>query len=90
MSVHLLIEPVWNRNLPDTANETPVIPLLIEPVWNRNVRTRRFHQRRIILLIEPVWNRNSVGSVIHCCAVWTFNRTSLESKPSLHSLARYW
>ena len=36
------------------------------------------------LLIEPVWNRNSyyTGSL---AGGTTFNRTSMESKPSKHS-----
>ena len=80
--INLLIEPVWNRNLLRLCLAFEVCQLLIEPVWNRNRAGRTSEAKPLFgLLIEPVWNRNFVtffSSWIF--QMWTFNRTSMESK----------
>ena len=40
----------------------------------------RYTTDRNVLLIEPVWNRN-IHENHFVCALLTFNRTSMESKP---------
>ena len=53
----LLIEPVWNRNMPVLNRRLDLsYQLLIEPVWNRN----RLYFIRIG--IQPTFNRTSMES----------------------------
>ena len=59
--------------------------LLIEPVWNRNGPATSLSLQTMataLLLIEPVWNRNVFGAVPDRYPHLTFNRTSMESKPT--------
>ena len=81
----LLIEPVWNRNCELTSTITRHRCLLIEPVWNRNVIATFIGVSDAQgLLIEPVWNRNVCSA--DCASVMPvpFNRTSMESKPTIN------
>ena len=79
----LLIEPVWNRNLIVMLILYHIINLLIEPVWNRNDVSTYTKKESEVLLIEPVWNRNPSSTRIHTRKFWSFNRTSMESKPAI-------
>ena len=58
VSLALLIEPVWNRNVRYVGIRVSFGQLLIEPVWNRNFTYRDLVISSFTLLIEPVWNRN--------------------------------
>ena len=59
--------------------------LLIEPVWNRNFSTAPYISCGTWLLIEPVWNRNISERNEALKGIFTFNRTSMESKPKKYS-----
>ena len=60
--------------------------LLIEPVWNWNftLSERPLPGALVDLLIEPVWNWNcsTDRSIRKPIFLFTFNRTSMESKPA--------
>ena len=59
--------------------------LLIAPVWNWNDANSCQINVPIPLLIAPVWNWNALKAAIVLWNSRTFNRTSLELKPSLSS-----
>ena len=86
----LLIEPLWNWNIKKSQIVEKTGLLLIEPLWNWN--HLGFEPRNIfpVLLIEPLWNWNIAATVYFSAPVASFNRTTMELKPTparLHRLA---
>ena len=76
----LLIEPVWNRNMPkQKARRFTARQLLIEPVWNRNTAETPGDWTRTTFNRTSMESKHQgVGNMPY--RPHTFNRTSMESK----------
>ena len=87
--MHLLIEPVWNRNLDTVSESTTETKLLIEPVWNRNeiLGWNRITERLAFNRTSMESKQSSESCGLNVTS--TFNRTSMESKHALDGVSNW-
>ena len=88
-SIPLLIEPLWNWNWSRKARPRSRTALLIEPLWNWNFAWLIHIRSFAPLLIEPLWNWNCARALNCPWRIFSFNRTTMELKPSERSKGSY-